>query len=167
MSRELRGLGDDELRQQDLRSRVGDGGAPVLGVVQLVLDRDRERVALLLERGQGVVDGDELGVAGGGGFDGVGRGGQGVRAELADAGVELLVNLPQLGHLRVAQRPVGVGQDLGDDPAVLDVVGVQAEQVQLGRLDVGFVGPRALQVQVDDLGLAAIGAGRVGAVGRA
>src|SRR6202043_2794458 len=82
------------------------------------------------------------------------------------AGVELLVRLAELGDQRVAQRPVRVGRDLGDDPAVLDVVGVQAEQVHLGRLDVGLVSPRALQVQVGDLRLAAVRAGRGRSVGR-
>ena len=95
------------------------------------------------------------------------RGGQREVAELADAGVELLVAGPERGHAGRAERLVRVGQDLGDDPAVLDVVvragraGTSRSAGCRSRRSRGPVVP--LSATID---LAAVRPGGVRAVGR-
>src|SRR5262249_22810717 len=116
--------------------------------------------------GQGGADRPVLGVTRGVRLDGGRRGLQGEVAELADAGVELLVAGPQAGHARRAERVGRVGQDLADDPAVVLVVVRQPGRVDQGRPDVGLVDPGALGAAVGHDDLPAVRPGRVRAVGR-
>src|SRR4029077_6423985 len=102
----------------------------------------------------------------GAGLDARRRGLQGGGAELADAGVQLLVAGAQAGHAPRGQRVVRAGQDLADDPAVVLVVVLQAGQVDQRRADVGLVHPGALGAAVNHFDLAAVRAARVRAVGR-
>src|SRR5215469_18082051 len=87
------------------------------------------------------------------------------RAELADARVELLVALPERCHVRCGKCTVRAGQDLRDDSAVGLVVVPQPGEVHDGRPDIGLIHPRAWQVLVGHLDVAAVWARRGDGVG--
>src|SRR5271166_1229124 len=60
----------------------------------------------------------------------------------------ILVAGSQAGHAGSAERPVRIGEDLGDDPAVVLVVVLQPGQVHQGGPDVGLVGLSVLAVSL-------------------
>src|SRR5450755_5073236 len=157
------GGGDDGLAGQGLEAGGGHGTVLERGGGQFALDRLGEVVAGLLQRGQDAIGARVGGVAGAGALHGPGARLQGGRAELADAGVQLLVAGPERGDRGRTQRAAGTGQDLRDDPAVGLVVIAQAGQVQQGGPDVGLVDPGAFRAAARDGDLAAVRAGGAGA----
>src|SRR5215469_4846743 len=165
--RQLLGRRDDALAGHELALRVLDRGVAVGRRGQLGLELAGQGVPRLLQGQQGRVDRLVLGVARRARLDRVGRGDQGEGAELADAGVELLVARREvlLGHAAQVRRHVG--EDRGDHLAVTLVVVGQAGQVQGGGPDVRGVRPRAgvAGLGADDRELAAVGARRRRAVG--
>src|SRR5215471_8159312 len=126
------------------------------GVLEILLDHARQLVPRLVKGRQCLVGGEVFAVTGAGALDALGRELEGGGAELADAGVELLVAVPERGHARDLQRPVRAGQDLGDDPAVVLVVVGEPGQVHHGGPDVGLVDPGALGVATRYRDLAAV-----------
>src|SRR5215472_6068408 len=124
------------------------------GRLEVPLDLARQRVPGQFQLAQRLV-GRLVGLAAGA-LDSLGRGLQGRGPEIADARVELLVALPERGDALAAQRRVRVGQDLGNDPAVVLVVVLQSGEVQHGRPDVGLVEPRTRGVAAGNGDLPAV-----------
>src|SRR5487761_1729450 len=121
---ELIGGADDRLAGERLRLDLlaRDRRAAERGGLQLALDLPGEPVPDEHEDGQCLVGDLVDRVAAALALDGLRRRLERRGAEIADTGVDLLVALAECGHAGGAERGAWIGQDLGDDPAVVLVV---------------------------------------------